>query len=51
MSRILECPYRACFNSLSIACMKGKFPADCENCNCEEKRYVEVNSAINATAL
>lgn len=45
MSKVLQCPHRVSFNSLTFYCLQGKFPIDCENCNCEDKRYVEIYSS------
>ena len=41
MSKQLYCSYRACFNSITFSCLLGKFPMDCENCDCKEKKYIE----------
>lgn len=42
MSRILQCPHRINISGLQQGCMIGKFPADCINCDCEDKYWVDV---------
>lgn len=40
MAKILQCPNLICIN-LSIYCLGGRFPANCESCDCKDKQYVE----------
>lgn len=51
MSRVISCPHRAFINSLSVYCLNGNFPVDCENCDCKDKKYVEEYSSSAATLL
>ena len=41
MSIVMQCKYFAT-DGLSKFCMNGKFPCDCERCNCSDKQYVEI---------
>ena len=38
----LQCPHYGAISGLEKWCMKGKFPIDCETCDCEDKHYIEV---------
>ena len=41
MSKVIQCPHFAS-DGLSRWCMNGRFPCDCESCDCKDKHYVEV---------
>lgn len=49
MSRILQCPHRINISGLQQGCMIGKFPADCINCDCEDKYWVDVRITTSTT--
>ena len=51
MSKVLECPHRASISSLTSYCLQGKFPMDCENCDCKDKKWVEVWSDVNTREI
>ena len=46
MARVLQCPWLAT-NGLSRWCMNGRFPCNCESCDCSDKKYVEVYTTTN----
>ena len=46
MAKVLQCPWFAT-NGLSRWCMNGRFPCNCESCDCPDKRYVEVYTTTN----
>lgn len=41
MGKVLQCPHLASYG-LSRYCLYGRFPADCENCDSPDKRYVDI---------
>ena len=41
MGKVLQCPHLATY-VLSRFCLYGRFPANCENCNCPDKRYADI---------
>lgn len=45
----LQCPHYATISGLERWCMKGKFPVNCETCDCKDKHYIEVKTSINST--
>ena len=45
MSLALQCPHFISTDGLTRYCMIGRFPVDCESCNCQDKRYVEIYSS------
>ena len=51
MSKVIQCPHRVTLDGMIYHCMQGHFPIDCENCDCKDKRWVEVWSDINAREL
>lgn len=51
MSKILDCPHRVSLSSITFYCLKGRFPIDCENCDCKDKRYYEVYTSTNITTI
>lgn len=46
MSKVLQCPHLAT-DGMSRWCMNGRFPCDCESCDCKDKHYVEVTTTNN----
>lgn len=48
MATVIQCPYYAS-DGLSRWCMNGRFPCDCESCDCPDKKYVEITTT-NTTA-
>ena len=48
MARVIQCPHYWT-DGLAWGCFKGKFPCDCEKCNCEDKYWVEITTTTNAT--
>lgn len=49
MSIVIQCPYLAT-DGLSKLCMNGRFPCDCERCNCLDKQYVEAPTTTSGTS-
>lgn len=47
--KILQCPHYGTLSGLETWCTKGKFPIDCETCDCEDKHYIEVKTSTNST--
>ena len=43
MSKVLQCPHLATYG-LSRFCLYGKFPANCEECDCPDKNYIEITT-------
>lgn len=41
MAKVIQCPHFGT-DGLSKFCMNGRFPCDCESCDCTDKHYVEV---------
>lgn len=39
--KVLQCPHLASFSGMIYHCLKGKFPINCETCDCKDKYYVE----------
>ena len=48
--KILQCPWFAS-DGLSKWCMNGHFPCNCEACNCEDKKYVEIYTTTSTTCI
>ena len=51
MSKVLQCPHYFSVSGIYCACMLGKFPIDCETCDCPDKYYVETKTTINTSEL
>ena len=51
MSIVLQCPHFISYGGLTRGCMLGYFPCDCENCNCPDKRYIDITTSTNTTSL
>lgn len=49
MATIIHCPHFGAIG-LSSFCLNGKFPVDCEKCDCKEKKYVEITADFAASA-
>lgn len=49
MARVLQCPHRINISGLQQGCMIGKFPADCINCDCKDKYWVDVKVVTSTT--
>lgn len=49
MATIIQCPHFGAIG-LSTFCLNGKFPVDCEKCDCKDKKYVEISSSNSASA-
>jgi hypothetical protein len=45
----LVCPHFGTISGLQWWCLNGKFPVDCEHCDCEDKYWVEITTTTNAT--
>ena len=50
MSKVLQCPYYAS-DGIHRWCMNGRFPCDCDTCNCPDKRYVEIYTTTNTSEI
>lgn len=50
MAKVLQCPWFAS-NGFSKWCMNGHFPCNCETCNCEDKKYVEIYTTTSTTCI
>lgn len=46
MATVLQCPHYAS-DGFSKWCMNGRFPCDCEYCDCKDKKFVEVITTNN----
>lgn len=44
MCKVLQCPHFYSIGSILRLCMNGRFPCDCENCDCPDKKYVEITT-------
>lgn len=49
MATIIQCPHFGAIG-LSTFCLNGKFPVDCEKCDCKDKKYVEITADFSASA-
>ena len=45
----LQCPHYGTISGLEAWCMNGRFPIDCETCDCKDKHYIKVKTSTNAT--
>lgn len=50
MAKVLQCPHFFSIGSLTRGCMNGRFPCDCESCDCPDKHYVEVTTTTTTTS-
>lgn len=41
--RVLHCPHFISISGFQHGCMLGKFPYDCQSCDCPDKKYVDMN--------
>ena len=41
--RVLHCPHFISIGGFQHGCMLGKFPCDCQSCDCPDKKYVDMN--------
>lgn len=39
--KVLQCPHLTSLSGMIYHCLKGKFPINCETCDCNDKYYVE----------
>lgn len=49
MSLVLQCQHLATSGTLRY-CMNGKFPCDCEACDCKDKKYINVITTAGTDA-
>ena len=47
----LQCPHYCAMSGLRCFCMKGKFPVNCETCDCPDKYYVETRVTTNTMEI
>lgn len=48
MERI-QCPHYYSISCIHHGCLLGRFPVDCVNCNCPDKRIIEIKTLYNTT--
>ena len=48
MATIIQCTHFAS-DGLSRWCMNGRFPCDCESCDCPDKKYVEITTTAGTS--
>ena len=48
---VLQCPHLASFSGLTFYCLNGKFPINCETCDCKDKYYVEVTTTTSSASI
>ena len=51
MSKSMYCPHFATSDGITRFCMNGRFPCDCETCNCPDKQYYETRTTNNTKDL
>lgn len=51
MSKVLQCPHYVSFDGITRYCMNGRFPCDCETCNCPDRHYVDVYTTTNTSDI
>ena len=51
MSKTLQCPHYISYGGICHGCMLGYFPANCETCNCPDKKYIEIITTTNTYEL
>ena len=49
MATVLQCPWFAS-DGFSKWCMNGKFPCNCESCDCTDKKYIEITTTAGTSA-
>ena len=45
MNNMLQCPHFISYGGIMRGCLLGYFPANCETCNCPDKRYIEITTS------
>ena len=50
MARVIQCPHYWT-DGFAWGCFKGKFPCDCEKCNCEDKTYYDISTTTNTYVI
>lgn len=48
---VLQCPHLASFSGLTFYCLKGKFPVNCEACDCNDKYFVETTTTTSTASV
>lgn len=48
--KVLQCPHLASFSGMTYYCLKGKFPINCETCDCKDKYFVETTTTTTSSA-
>ena len=49
--KVLQCPHLATFSGMIYYCLKGKFPIDCETCDCKDKYFVETTFTTSSASI
>lgn len=49
--KVLQCPHLASFSGMIYYCLKGKFPIDCETCDCKDKYFVETTTTTSSESI
>lgn len=49
--KVLQCPHLASFSGMTYYCLKGKFPINCETCDCKDKYYVETTTTTSSASI
>ena len=48
MSKILQCPHFYSLSGIYYGCLLGRFPCNCEECDCTDKHYVEITTTTSS---
>ena len=51
MAITIQCPHYYSYGGTTYGCMLGKFPVNCETCNCPDKQLVDITTTNNTKDL